>query len=237
MTRLRLLLLAIALVAAAVVGGPAPVGPPPALAATCAAYSTQAAAQRAADTRDADGDGIYCESLPCPCLKPGGGASTPTPPPATTAPSPVAQGRSITLGPVRARSGCRVRGPLPDARCTPGAHFSRVTSAQVCRRGYSKTARNVTSATKDAVYASYGMGRHFDGSNGEVDHLVSLELGGSNVRANLFPEAGSPSPGSHEKDRLENRLHSEVCSGSISLRHAQRLVAGDWVAAYRARFG
>ena len=31
----------------------------------------QAAAQRAADTVDADGDGIYCESLPCPCLKSG----------------------------------------------------------------------------------------------------------------------------------------------------------------------
>jgi hypothetical protein len=38
---------------------------------TCADYPNQAAAQRAADTRDADGDGIYCESLPCPCLRPG----------------------------------------------------------------------------------------------------------------------------------------------------------------------
>jgi len=38
----------------------------------CSDYSSQAAAQRAADTRDADGDGIYCESLPCPCLKKGG---------------------------------------------------------------------------------------------------------------------------------------------------------------------
>jgi hypothetical protein len=40
------------------------------------------------DTRDADGDGIYCESLPCPCLKPGedsgggGGGGNPTPTPA-----------------------------------------------------------------------------------------------------------------------------------------------------------
>jgi micrococcal nuclease len=41
--------------------------------ATCDDYPNQAAAQRAADTRDADGDGIYCESLPCPCLKPGAG--------------------------------------------------------------------------------------------------------------------------------------------------------------------
>jgi hypothetical protein len=36
-------------------------------AATCADYPNQAAAQRAADTRDPDGDGIYCETLPCPC--------------------------------------------------------------------------------------------------------------------------------------------------------------------------
>ena len=40
--------------------------------ATCADYDDQAAAQRAADTRDADGDGVYCESLPCPCLSPTG---------------------------------------------------------------------------------------------------------------------------------------------------------------------
>src|SRR3954466_7319527 len=51
----------------------------PASAATCSDYSNQAAAQRAKDTRDADGDGIYCESLPCPCLKPGQGGGTPKP--------------------------------------------------------------------------------------------------------------------------------------------------------------
>jgi hypothetical protein len=33
-------------------------------AATCADYPNQAAAQRAADTRDADGDGIYCVISP-----------------------------------------------------------------------------------------------------------------------------------------------------------------------------
>lgn len=36
-------------------------------AAVCSDYPDQAAAQRAADTSDPDGDGIYCESLPCPC--------------------------------------------------------------------------------------------------------------------------------------------------------------------------
>jgi endonuclease YncB( thermonuclease family) len=42
----------------------------PAAAATCDEHPDQASAQRAQDTRDADGDGIYCETLPCPCLAP-----------------------------------------------------------------------------------------------------------------------------------------------------------------------
>ena len=64
----------------------------PASAATCAQYSNQAAAQAAADTRDADGDGIYCESLPCPCSSGAGGGGTtappPPPPPATSCTRP-----------------------------------------------------------------------------------------------------------------------------------------------------
>ena len=50
-------------------------GPASASAAACSDYPNQAAAQRASDTRDADADGVYCESLPCPCLKPGAGSS------------------------------------------------------------------------------------------------------------------------------------------------------------------
>jgi hypothetical protein len=51
-----------------------------AAAATCADFPNQAAAQVAANTRDADGDGIYCESLRCPCLRP---STPPTSPPAS----------------------------------------------------------------------------------------------------------------------------------------------------------
>lgn len=74
---MRSLLLACACVLAALAFAPA------AQAATCSDYSNQAAAQREADTRDADGDGIYCEALPCPCLKPGDGGSDRTPTPST----------------------------------------------------------------------------------------------------------------------------------------------------------
>ena len=58
--------------------------PSPASAATCSDHSTQAEAQQAADTVDGDSDGIYCESLPCPCSKPGSGTSPPPPPPPAT---------------------------------------------------------------------------------------------------------------------------------------------------------
>jgi hypothetical protein len=57
-------------------------------AATCSQYSNQAAAQRAADTRDADGDGVYCESLPCPCASAG---SAPAPSKPKAAPKPKAK--------------------------------------------------------------------------------------------------------------------------------------------------
>ena len=55
--------LAVALGLVAMVAVLAAGGGHPAQAATCADYPNQAGAQRAHDTRDADGDGIYCESL------------------------------------------------------------------------------------------------------------------------------------------------------------------------------
>jgi hypothetical protein len=208
--------------------------PAPSATRTCADYSNQAAAQRGHDTRDADGDGVYCESLPCPCSTDRGGTRRRSRPAQRQL---VSLGRSVTLGPVRKRTGCHVRGPLQDAGCTPGASYSKVTKAQVCRPGYAKSVRNVSASTKNAVYAAYGMTGHFNGATGEVDHLVSLELGGSNSRTNLFPEAATPRPGSHEKDRLENALHNEVCSGRTTLRRAQQLIARNWVSAYHTRFG
>jgi 5-methylcytosine-specific restriction endonuclease McrA len=216
---------------------------PAAASATCADYPNQAAAQRAADTRDADHDGIYCESLPCPCLKPGssstgaGGVVRPPPAPPPASPTGAGTRASVTLGPVTRAAGCRLRGPLPDPRCTPGARFIAASRSAVCRSGYAHSVRDVPPATRQAVYRAYGLSRRFNGADGELDHLVSLELGGSNAAANLFPEAATPRPGSHEKDRLENALHAEVCAGRLALGSAQRRIAVDWVSAYHLRLG
>jgi hypothetical protein len=130
---------------------------------------------------------------------------------------------------------CHVRGALPDRSCTPGARF-HVTTAQVCKRGYSRRVRNVPESEKNAVYAEYGITHHTTGQY-EVDHLISLELGGSNSIKNLFPEAASPRPGFHEKDTLENRLHALVCDGKMRLRTAQRQIATEWLKPYRRLFG
>src|SRR5260370_2198880 len=108
-----------------------------------------------------------------------------------------------------------------------------ITLQMICTPGYTQCVRKVSTAIKNRVYSSYGLvGNHngyCDGSQGcEVDHLISLELGGSNDIKNLWPE---PYEGeqfnAHVKDRLENFLHSEVCAGPIPLTKAQQAIATD----------
>jgi hypothetical protein len=75
------------------------------------------------------------------------------------------------------------------------------------------------------------------GSTLEIDHIISLELGGSNDPANLFPERANAHPGYHLKDKLENAAHAWVCQGRIDLRVAQRKIAANWEAFYKLVFG
>jgi hypothetical protein len=91
----------------------------------------------------------------------------------------------------------------------------------------------VPQSEKKQVFAEYGITKHPAGAY-EVDHLVSLELGGSNEIANLWPEAATPKPGFHEKDRVENYLHTQVCNGSITLKQAQIEIATNWLNVYHS---
>jgi hypothetical protein len=206
--------------------------PAAAQAATCSDYPNQAAAQKAADTRDADHDGIYCESLPCPCSTATGGASK-TPAPSTNSRPRV--GRTILMHARTKHSGCRVRGPLPDPACTPGARYQLAIPRLFCVSGYTVRVRNVSEATKNFVYTEYGITDHTRATY-EMDHLIPLELGGSNRVANLYPEAASPTPGFHVKDRLENKIHALACSGG-DWRSYQRRIASDWTKLYRQLIG
>lgn len=133
--------------------------------------------------------------------------------------------------------------PLPDASCTPGAVSPAVTQANlnstICRKGgYTGGVRPssyVTGKEKKANALSYGYTGLF--KDAEYDHLISLQLGGDpNDSRNLWVEV--PDPGhrrdsgpNNNKDKVETKLHTAVCKGSITLRQAQYAIATDWTTA------
>ena len=75
----------------------------------------------------------------------------------------------------------------PDLAKTPGDVLT-TDAATICRPGYTKTVRDVPQPLKDQVYRSYGITDRKAGEY-EVDHSVSLELGGSNSARNLWPQS------------------------------------------------
>ena len=118
---------------------------------------------------------------------------------------------------------------LPDSSCTPGATDPRVTQANImqtiCVSGYTSTVRPPVSVTAPEKVASMKQYGYPAGTQGEYDHLIPLELGGSSDVSNLWFEVGSiPNP----KDKVENKLHAEVCSGSKTLQEAQSEIKTDW---------
>jgi len=123
-------------------------------------------------------------------------------------------------------------GSYPDPTLTPGHIYTNITEADVCEPGYSGRVRNVPEIEKKQVYARYNTERPADSTSYEVDHFVSLELGGNNDLENLWPEPQDPRPGFREKDKVENYLHKIVCNGTISLKTAQGRIQTDWYAVY-----
>lgn len=123
---------------------------------------------------------------------------------------------------------------VPNPALTPGSVLT-TSRARVCAPGYSASARDVPSAENAAVYARYAI-PHVPYLHG-VDHLVSLEVGGSNAITNLWPEPYAGRWGARTKDVLENKLHELVCAGRLSLPYAQRIEAKNWVSTYKRYVG
>ena len=129
--------------------------------------------------------------------------------------------------------------PVPDHRCTPGGINPTITTETLrnpqwhtkCTRGC-----DTSESQKLIVYNWYGETRDFSEATTqecELDHLIPLELGGSDGLGNIWPMCGtdhSPSrtPYFRSKDRVENYLADQVRSGRISLQEAQSGIATDW---------
>jgi hypothetical protein len=112
---------------------------------------------------------------------------------------------------------------LPNHRVTPGLVFTTDVH-KIADPGYAAQARHLTMAEKKAVAAEYG----YTGPDSavEYDHLIPLELGGSNDLKNIWPQ---PIAQAHVKDRLEQYLHDQVVAGKIPIREAQHRIAANWV--------
>lgn len=156
-------------------------------------------------------------------------ASTPA---SAASKAPAAAASSASAAPAADQSNLPI---LPDPKLTPGAVLP-VTKADICVPGYTKKVRNVPASVKRQVYAEYGITSHKAGDF-EVDHLISLELGGSNSIKNLWPESFKTQPwNARVKDALENELHDEICNGTIDMATAQKEIATDWIASYKKHF-
>jgi hypothetical protein len=162
-------------------------------------------------------------------------AATVTPSPTATVPSSSTSAGVPTTA--ASPSSCHSTNGLPDLACTPGVADLRVTQenigSTICVSGYTATVRppaTYTNALKIDQMRAYGM-TNLTPADVEEDHLIALELGGDpRDSRNLWPEPRSGTNPAAAKDALENRLHAEVCAGTMTLADAQSCIAVEWVA-------
>lgn len=129
-----------------------------------------------------------------------------------------------------------IPGVTPNPRVSPGDVLTTDVRT-ICTPGYTKTVRNVPQALKQQIYREYGILSRQPGEY-EIDHIISLELGGSNSVRNLFPQSYKLHPlNAHVKDRLEDHLHALVCAGKLPIQVAQQAIARDWIGAYKKYLG
>ena len=131
----------------------------------------------------------------------------------------------------------------PDPARTPGAVNPEITQSNIretiCNSRWStKSIRPEASYTNRLKIEQINEYGYSDSrlKDYEEDHFIPLELGGNPTDPkNLWPEPFETSiagGGGHAKDKVENYLHAEVCSGSLTLEQAQREITEDWYRVY-----
>jgi hypothetical protein len=132
---------------------------------------------------------------------------------------------------------------LPTPELTPGQLRDGITTGDLCPTAHTSAVRNVPASLKKEVYRRYGLTANHAGyctgiQGCEVDHLCSLEIGGSNDITNLWPQSYDTAPwNAHVKDRLENEVHRLMCVGELTPQQACDALAKDWIASHRKYLG
>jgi hypothetical protein len=130
--------------------------------------------------------------------------------------------------------------PIPDPICTPGAINPTVTT-DVLRNPEFRTRCIRNQATSEhekfETYYWYDIQHPYHNRGRaqvcELDHLVSLELGGADTLDNIWPECGPADVKLRrryfkQKDIVENYLAKMVREGKMDLGQVQRGIAEDW---------
>ena len=126
----------------------------------------------------------------------------------------------------------------PNSVMTPGAINVEANKNVICNVGYTagvdshgNKVRDVPESLKQHIYDQYKIDRKSD--RFEIDHLISLQLGGSNDAKNLWPQSYTTQPyNAYMKDDLENKMKKMICEGKILQEQAQKEISSDWTKAY-----
>jgi hypothetical protein len=130
--------------------------------------------------------------------------------------------------------------PVPDPDCTPGA-INPTLKLSILKRPTFRTACERNKATsadaKNGTYDWYGI-PHPGNNTGltqtcELDHLISIEIGGADTLDNIWPQCGPArvkldNRFFKEKDLVENYLAAQVRAGTMKLADVQTGIAKNW---------
>ena len=124
---------------------------------------------------------------------------------------------------------------IPNHRFTPGSVATTDTN-EVCQIGYAKKHREfIRTAVRRRIFARYNI--PFESRVlYELDHLIPLGEGGANDERNLWPQPRVGKWSAQDKDRLERRLKTLICSRQMTLADAQRGMATNWINLYKQVF-
>ena len=128
--------------------------------------------------------------------------------------------------------------PLVSGSLNPDVTQNTILST-ICVPGWTSSVRPPVSYTnklkaQDLIIYNTKFHTNYGMADGELDHVVSIELGGSPTDPNNldFEPYTIPNGNAHQKDVVETFLKNQVCSGNLTLSDAQAIILKDWYAAY-----
>ena len=129
---------------------------------------------------------------------------------------------------------------FPDPSCTPGAVNPALTLKVLSNKNFKTGCERdqATSATKKKLtYGWYAITKPANNAEPhmvcELDHLISIELGGADTLDNIWPQCGPDGATGEDrffkqKDLVENYLAAQIRAGKMKKSVVQVGIAKDW---------